>query len=180
MARGPLDKFEHPDLPAALSWLRARQRLTQKDVANGVADSGASLSASYYAEVERGRSAPSKKTLAAVLTALGSDETELAGILETKPWQQQSFGSPSYRVTKSTPRMMRGLATPEAAIFGAQVDDAGAQAFAMADLADIAPPPTSSRVHGEIAELSDIYQQLGPGDRATVLGVARRLDRRRS
>lgn len=177
MARGPLDKFEHPDLPQALAWLRARQRLTQKDVASDVSDSGASLSVSYYAELERGRSAPSKKTLGAVLDALGSDEAELAGILETKPWEQPSFGSPAYRVTRSTPRTMRGLASPGAAIFSTQVGGVAAQAHAAADLADQAMP--SSRTHGEVAELSDIYQQLGPGDRATVMGLARRLDRRR-
>lgn len=187
MSRGPQDKFEHDQLGPALAWLRARQRLTQRDVAER-ASTQTSCSPAYYADLERGRRAPSTRMLGAVLSALASDEAELSGILTTQPWQRTPQGSASWRPSTGTPDMAAYYAAPDdgaalaamtAPVAARGLAAAPAPAFATAS-AGVTGDDHAARVRGEVAELGEIYRQLGPADQRTLIGLARQLDRRRT
>jgi transcriptional regulator with XRE-family HTH domain len=164
------DKYEHPELSRALTWLRLRARLTQDQVARKVTASGESLAASYYSELERGEIKrkdkkgqqlsrpvyPSTQKLDAILTALGSDRTELEGLLASTPWQL----SPPSRARSLKNSMVMdksfSLSGPELS----------------SEYADYEP-----KVRGEVSQISDIYaNKLSRTDQLTILKMFERLN----
>jgi transcriptional regulator with XRE-family HTH domain len=93
--------FAQPELGQALAWLRARQYLTQKEVA-AQARRHEELSDIYYQLIEGGKRLPSKTKLDAVLSALDSDRSELEGLVAARVWEGTSRGS--YRIRSARPR----------------------------------------------------------------------------
>lgn len=88
MARYPIDRYEHPELPAALRWLRTRSGLSRAQVA---ARAQGQLSAVYLAQCEADPSTasartPSKAKLDVMLAALGSNRAEFEALLAERPW----------------------------------------------------------------------------------------------
>jgi transcriptional regulator with XRE-family HTH domain len=88
VARYPVDRYEHPELAAALRHLRTRAGLTRAQVAERA---GGQLSAVYLAQCEADPSTasartPSKAKLDVMLTALGSNRGEFEALLAERPW----------------------------------------------------------------------------------------------
>ena len=88
MARYPIDRYEHPELPAALRYLRTRAGLSRAQV---VAGAGGQLSAVYLAQCEADppRRTPSKAKLDVMLAALGSNRAEFEALLAERPWARR-------------------------------------------------------------------------------------------
>lgn len=178
MPRGPAPKYEHPELPAALHWLRRRASLTQGEVAERAEQSGHSLSEVYYRQCESGRKTPSNPTLASILVALGSDFDELDGLLTHAPWNATTQPSRS-----EGPRMRRS--SPKPALYSPPVTPL-AKNLALGAPASYEsrtpPPPGAPRqlnlISGEIAELSDIYLNASRGNQLSLMALARSLDKR--
>ncbi|MGH2885830.1 MAG: helix-turn-helix domain-containing protein [Solirubrobacteraceae bacterium] len=173
MARGPLTKYEHPELPNALGWLRGRVRMTQSEVAQA-----AGITSVYYSQLERGAvnsegsaKYPSVSALQSVLQALSSDMDELDGLLAHKPWVDTP------ETLRRASRMNR--ASPRPALYG-EVKLASAPA------ATTRTPPSpddtqsaTTAIRGVIAEASDILSQVSEQERITALAYLRSLDPRR-
>ena len=88
VARYPVDRYEHPELPAALRYLRTRAGLSRAQV---VARADGGLSAVYLAQCEADPSTasartPSKAKLDVMLAALGSNRAEFEALLTERPW----------------------------------------------------------------------------------------------
>jgi transcriptional regulator with XRE-family HTH domain len=77
--------FQEPDLGQALAWLRARVRLTQRQVVERVRErqrarppaERETLSEVFYQALETGKRKPRQRKLEAILAAVGSDLAEL-------------------------------------------------------------------------------------------------------
>lgn len=78
MARYPIDRYEHPELPSALRYLRTRASLSRAEV---VKRADGQLSAVYLAQCESGTRTPSKAKLDVMLAALGSNRAEFEALL---------------------------------------------------------------------------------------------------
>lgn len=179
MPRGPAPKYDHPELPAALHWLRRRASLTQGEVAERAQQSGQSLSEVYYRQCEGGRKTPSNPTLAAILVALGSDFDELDGLLSYAPWSDESSNR------NDGPRLRRS--TPKPALYSPPVSPAaksqalgGPAAYESRTPPPPGPPSQSNLVSGEISELSDIYLNMSRGDQINTMAFVRSRDKRRT
>lgn len=177
MPRGPAPKYDHPELPAALHWLRRRASLTQGEVAERAQQSGQSLSEVYYRQCESGRKTPSNPTLAAILVALGSDFDELDGLLTYAPWESAN--------RNEGPRLRRS--TPKPALYSTPVTPAAKNlALGAPSTYESRTPPTpgspsqSNLVSGEISELSDIYLNMSRGDQINTMAFVRSRDKRRT
>jgi transcriptional regulator with XRE-family HTH domain len=111
MARPRPDLFVHPDLGPALRHLRTRapSPLRQADVAERMAREGGGISVVWLSHLETGKGSPTHATLDALLRALGSDRTELAELLATKPWERVAEGD------EWAPDRARPAARPRAA-----------------------------------------------------------------
>jgi transcriptional regulator with XRE-family HTH domain len=81
LARYPIDRYEHPELPAALRFLRTRAGLSRAQVA---ARADGQLSAVYLAQCESGARTPSKAKLDVMLAALGSNRAEFEALLTAR------------------------------------------------------------------------------------------------
>ncbi|MBE2317470.1 helix-turn-helix domain-containing protein [Solirubrobacter sp. CPCC 204708] len=81
MARYPIDRYEHPGLPAALRQLRTRAGLSRAQVA---ARAQGQVSAVYLAQCESATRTPSKAKLDVMLQALGSNRAEFEALLAAR------------------------------------------------------------------------------------------------
>src|SRR5262245_29278178 len=102
MGQKPSAKERPPELKLALRWLRHRLRITQGEVAAAVRRQGGTLSLRHYQELEGGQKFPSPELRLQVLRALGSDDDELRGLLETQPWVERPAGR--YHPSRVLPR----------------------------------------------------------------------------
>jgi len=180
MGRGPLPKYEHPELPVALDWLRHRANLTQGQVAKRVQEAGHSLSEVYYRQCESGLKTPSNPTLASILAAVGSDFDELDGLLTHAPWdaisEPQQGRSEGYRLRQSTPKPAL-YSPPVTAVMKSLASTPNALGDRMPPRPDT--PLVANLISGEIAELADIYFHLSRGDQINTMALARSRDKRR-
>jgi transcriptional regulator with XRE-family HTH domain len=180
MARGPLNKYEHPELPNALSWLRNRLKMTQREVAEA-----AGISQVYYSQIERGALSaegltkfPSVPTLDLVLGAVNSDFDELEGLLVHKPWTETpQTQARSNRASSGTPRP-DGYSEVKAHLTAASISP-------QSPITRIPPPANLShsagdRIRGKASELNEIFLNGFSGlEQDNLLVVARKWDRRR-
>jgi transcriptional regulator with XRE-family HTH domain len=90
LARYPIDRYEHPELPAALRYLRTRAGLSRAQVATRAQGQ---LSAVYLAQCESETRTPSKAKLDVMLEALGSNRAEFEALLAARPWAKVDEGA---------------------------------------------------------------------------------------
>jgi transcriptional regulator with XRE-family HTH domain len=152
---------EHPELGRALAWLRARVRLTQREVVQRVQGRGETLSEVYYQALETGKRRPRPQKLDAILAALGSDQDELEGLLAWTPWEHAP--PTRARIRTDTPKPAAYLAAAEDALGGG----------VWSSEVEVAEAPVDARRRGELAELIDHYMNLSPTDRERLLEQAR-------
>jgi transcriptional regulator with XRE-family HTH domain len=92
MGQKPHARDRPAELKYALRWLRHRLRLTQTEVAEGVRHQGGAVSVRHYQELEAGTKHPSPDLRTLILRVLGSDDDELHGLLQTRPWAERPLG----------------------------------------------------------------------------------------
>jgi transcriptional regulator with XRE-family HTH domain len=153
--------LDQPALGRALAWLRARMRLTQREVVERVQRRGETLSEVYYQALETGKRRPRLPKLDAILAALGSDRAELEGLLASAPWRHTP--PTRARIRADTPKPAVYLAAAEDALAGG----VWSSEVELGTLSDV-------RGRGELAELVDHYVNLPPADRELLLEQARR------
>jgi transcriptional regulator with XRE-family HTH domain len=153
--------LEHPELGRALAWLRARVRLTQREVVERVQRQGDTLSEVYYQALETGKRRPRLPKLEAILSALGSNHEELEGLLASAPWDHTP--PTRARIRADTPKPAAYLAAAEAALADG----------VWSSEVEVAEAPIDARRRGELAELIDHYLNLSPADRERLLEQAR-------
>jgi transcriptional regulator with XRE-family HTH domain len=165
MGRKPHARERPAELKYALRWLRHRLRLTQSEVADAVKNLGGTLSLRHYQELEGGQKHPSPDLRLQLLRALGSDEDEMHGLLETRPWAERPLGR--YHPSRVLPRPDEYVA-------------AGRRALeALPDGATWSSSVAFEGGNGEtsaiLAELGVLVPQLPPQAQRAVLDLARRL-----
>jgi transcriptional regulator with XRE-family HTH domain len=144
--------YRHAELGHALAWLRDRARLTQAAAAQG-----AGVSRIYLQKLEAGERSPSTDRLHALLDALGSSPEELDGLLAARPWA-------------ATPPRPRVRSRAPAAYVAAAEEALSAEPWSSpVELVE------DRRLTGELAELRDLYLNLSPERRQSLLEEARRL-----
>lgn len=97
MPRSRERELSQPEIGLALSWLRARSYLTQKEVVAATAAAGETISEVYYQMIETGKRKPSAPKLAAIVQALGSDRDELEGLVAARVWEGAPRGGYRFR-----------------------------------------------------------------------------------
>jgi hypothetical protein len=158
--------YDEPDLARALAWLRARVRLTQRQVDERVREQqGArppaereTLSEVFYQALETGKRKPRLAKLEAILAALGSDRAELEGLVASRPWEHEPPTRARIRAH-----------TPKPAAYLAAAGDALAGGVWSSPVALAAEPEE----RGQLAELVEHFHNLRPSDRAALLAEAR-------
>lgn len=112
MARSRERDLGQPEIGLALAWLRARSYLTQKEVVEGAASAGETISDVYYQMIETGKRKPSAPKLSALVQALGSDREELEGLVAARVWEGAPRGG--YRFSRRPRPEVYGRAAMEA------------------------------------------------------------------
>ena len=172
MGRNPHATERPPELKLALRWLRHRLRLSQGEVAEAVRRQGGALSLRHYQDVEGGQKHPSPVLRTQILRALGSDEDELRGLLEARPWAEQPLGR--YHPSRVLPRPDAYVAAGRRALEALpQGETWSSPVTALSEPpAAYAAPPAPDPV---LTELTRLLPRLGADARQQVLDLARRL-----
>jgi transcriptional regulator with XRE-family HTH domain len=168
VGRKPHARERPPELKYALRWLRHRLRLTQSEVAAAVKNQGGTLSLRHYQEVEGGQKHPSPDLLVQLLRALGSDEGELRGLLDTRPWAARPLGR--YYPSRVLPRPEQYVAAGRRAL---EALPEGATWSSTVAHQQNAEAPTAAI----LAELGVLMPQLPADAQRRVLELARELAR---
>jgi transcriptional regulator with XRE-family HTH domain len=162
----PHAKERPPELKYALRWLRHRLRLTQGEVAEGVRAQGGTLSLRHYQEVEGGQKHPSPDLRTQILRTLGSDEVELRGLLETRPWAERPLGR--YYPSRILPRADAYMAAGRRALESIAPDATWSSSVAVSHTGN-------AQSAAIVAELDVLLPLLSPAAQRQVLDLARRL-----
>jgi transcriptional regulator with XRE-family HTH domain len=168
VGRKPHARERPAELKYALRWLRHRLRLTQSEVADAVKDQGGTLSLRHYQEVEGGQKHPSPDLRLQLLRALGSDEDEMRGLLETRPWAERPLGR--YYPSRVLPRPDEYIAAGRRALEALRE---GATWSSAVERQPDAEAPTAAI----LAELGVLVPQLPAAAQRRVLELARELAR---
>jgi hypothetical protein len=172
MGRNPHATQRPPELRLALRWLRHRLRLSQGEVAEAVRRQGGALSLRHYQDLEGGQKHPSPILREQILRALGSDEDELRGLLEARPWAEQPRGH--YHPSRVLPRPDAYVAAGRRALEALPEGETwSSPVVALAE-----PPPAFVDMSDQdplLAELAHLLPRLDPAARQQVLALARRL-----
>jgi transcriptional regulator with XRE-family HTH domain len=179
MGQKPHARERPPELKYALRWLRHRLRLTQTEVAEGVRQQGGAVSLRHYQELEAGAKHPSPDLRTLILRVLGSDDDELHGLLQTRPWAERPLGR--YYPSRVLPRPdvyvaagRRALeALPGDAIWSSPIAATPLRNVIDATEDDAAPRINATRAI--LAELDVLLPLLSPDAQSAVLDLARRL-----
>jgi transcriptional regulator with XRE-family HTH domain len=170
MGRKPHARERPAELKYVLRWLRHRLRLTQAEVAGAVRQQGGTLSLRHYQEVEGGQKHPSPELRVQLLRGLGSDEDEMRGLLETRPWAERPLGR--YYPSRVLPRPDEYVAAGRRALEALPADATwSSPVVADADSSEQAP------TRAIVAELGVLVPQLSAQAQRRVLELARRLAR---
>ena len=171
MGQKPHAREKPPELKYVLRWLRHRLRLTQTEVAEGVRHQGGAVSLRHYQELEAGTKHPSPDLRMQILRVLGSDDEELHGLLQTRPWAERPLGR--YYPSRVLPRPDVYVAAGRRALEALPSDAIWSNPVATTSLADAAPKINSARAI--MAELEALLPLLSPDAQTKVLDLTRRL-----
>jgi hypothetical protein len=172
MGQKPHARERPPELKFALRWLRHRLRLTQGEVAEGVRGQGGAVSLRHYQEVEAGTKHPSPDLRTQILRVLGSDDDELHGLLQTRPWAERPLGR--YYPSRVLPRPDVYVAAGRRALEALPADAIWSTPVA-ADTTHDQPVPKINSARAILAELEVLLPLLSPDAQRQVLDLTRRL-----
>ena len=133
----------------------------------------------HYQELEAGAKHPSPDLRTLILRVLGSDDDELHGLLQTRPWAERPLGR--YYPSRVLPRPdvyvaagRRALeALPGDAVWSSPIAATPLRNVIDATEADAAPRINATRAI--LAELDVLLPLLSPDAQSAVLDLARRL-----
>lgn len=187
MGQKPHARDRPLELRYALRWLRHRLRLTQGEVAEAVRNQGGAVSLRHYQEVEAGKKHPSPELRTQILRALGSDDDELHGLLQTRPWAARPLGRyyPSRVLPRPDAYVAAGRRALEALPGDATWSSPVASTWLPEEAVGVRPdgqapsvvpaPPKTSAARAILAELETLLPLLSPDAQSEVLNLTRRL-----
>jgi len=170
MGRRKRGTIQDPDLGQALQWLRQRAHLTRGEaVAESEQTSEGSYSEVYLRQCEKGDRVPSDEMLERILVSVASNQKELVSLLASPPWEKQAQAQKAVHYRSSTPKPgVYADALPSRMMANLRTEPQSLNANTLFP---------SVETHREWQELSTLFSTLSAEDQATILGMARSMNK---
>lgn len=175
----------HPEIGAALRWLRLRAGLQQGQLAARMHERGPGISTTWLSQVENGHRRPSWSLVSRVLAELGADFVVVDELLARRPWaaaagvqEGSEWADPvSAAPTAASAFMATGPPAPAGVAVEAPADAAGGEPARGGEAAAGGKPAHvfDAELAADLAALVADASRLRPDLRRRLVALARRM-----